>query len=771
MTTRQPLQPLSPPDGHIVNTGYFYSAVHSANGMGAMQQQQTQTQEDADEVASVVSGLSSLENDADDFERLMIQNERDQRRLHEARHGRPHAFRKARTHPRVGLTIDNLEKNNANHARPDAHFGSPPSSNGSARSDPAIHAPASWGRKARSNRNWMRNISRGEEEEENQGQRTPVPTDDSINGHFDSYQQQPYDENAPHRSIEDSPLSHKSGIHGTPQNDRSQEWDLTFELNEASMIASTPYIPRNTRLDDIRQIEIENLEEQTFTDPQPERPPSGSPKQTRRLRASSTKSVNDPTESASASIQTMPQTISPERKLHARTRSWQSIGKSRPVTGTGKENSPVAMYKSVENIVAVENTPDTAVTTTKPSPPVRAPYRREDSQDLLRRLARVSNTPSPARIAPSRPHTAPTQLPENLSQKAMEGPATVLSDKKDATNTESPSAEPVPGLTPGEPQVQAQSIAKQVQMNAPAIPSNPPPEPEAEAEDVDVTPAPIERPILNPKTPVVTGAWIDTPKPQTIRKVDIRSRSPSKSPRKSSPRKSSPRKSNPRERSTLATKTPPQPEPDTEPVVVEPIRPSLPSSALHALVQEAKASSRRSSVDYGDSTINSLEDLITPLPDGTDGEIEEDTLQGIQLPTSLPRNEAERRRQQEAQQLHSMNAKLRAARTSIRHASRGMQRVEERVDHVDVDTVASKVKVVSSGVQHEVTFWSLTKNVFWHEPTRIQRQQTGSVLRYFGGLTPFTIFLICFTTWGLSELLAWYVLASSLLYFSYLSGT
>jgi hypothetical protein len=38
-----------------------------------------------------------------------------------------------------------------------------------------------------------------------------------------------------------------------------------MDLNEALLIASTPYIPRNTALDDIRQREIESLKEQAVT--------------------------------------------------------------------------------------------------------------------------------------------------------------------------------------------------------------------------------------------------------------------------------------------------------------------------------------------------------------------------------------------------------------------------------------------------------------------------------------------------------------------------
>jgi hypothetical protein len=74
-------------------------------------------------------------------------------------------------------------------------------------------------------------------------------------------------------------------------------------------------------------------------------------------------------------------------------------------------------------------------------------------------------------------------------------------------------------------------------------------------------------------------------------------------------------------------------------------------SVLQTLVQEVKTHGRGASTDYGDDTINSLEEMIaTPT-----GEVKEDTLQGLQPPTVTPRNEAERQRQQELLSLHRMS--------------------------------------------------------------------------------------------------------------------
>lgn len=660
-----------------------------------------------------IQDLSSLDAD-DDFERRMIQNARDERRLKEALHSssRVQAFRKARTQPRVGLTLDNLERNNARNdvaLDSNAHvkFQSPPSSSGSARSDPAIHAPPTWGRKSRSNRNWMRTITHEEQAQ------TPPPVDETVNGLYDNHVD---DDHRPRQSIEDSPLSHKS----TPRHDRSAEWDLTFELNEASIIASTPYIPRNTMLDDIRQREVENMKSDMI--PQS---PSEVARQPRLQPATNGTTAAQPAKHDS---------LSPEKTLRNRTNSWQAIGKSHPVTGTGKENSPVAVYKTTTETVSVWEQEAVAGARRAPSRPLR--HRREDSQDLLRRLARASNTPSPARLEAARPQTAPTSQLSSASQ-------TITNDTPPApahTIDNASGEEPIP-MTPTESvpaaqDEQAQQEGAKETSQEPEVPSEGPPE--RDIIDFDATPMPTERPVLDAKTPVVTGAWIDTPGPRTIRKHISIARSPSQSPKKGSPRKN---------RSPGKAKAPAV-EGVLEIPIVEAIRPQLPSSALQALVQEAKAHGRRQSADYGDSTINSLEDLISSPPEL---EGDEDTLQGLQLPTTTPRNETERQRQQELLHLHRMNDRLRAARTSIRDASRGMKRVEDRVEHSED---GEKVTLVSCpcAIDGHQSILQKSKSFFWDAKLKMRRK--GTSWRTLGGLTTLSILLLVLFTWFISEEIA-----------------
>ncbi|KAL5120696.1 hypothetical protein ACEQ8H_001445 [Pleosporales sp. CAS-2024a] len=654
-----------------------------------------------------VQDLSSQDAD-DDFERRMIQSARDERRLHEALHSssRVHAFRKARTQPRVGLTLDNLERNNARiHSAPAADTRvpaqSPPSSSGSARSDPAMRAPPAWGRKSRSNRNWMRTITYDE-----QAPTTPPSADETLQGLHRGHR----DENSrPRPSIQDSPLSHKS----TPRHDRSADWDLTFELNEASIIASTPYIPRNTMLDDIRQRERESA--------RPEAAPESPLHPARRPP-------------------------SPEKRLRTRTHSWQAMGKSQPVTATAKENSAVAVYKTTTETVSVWEQEAAASTRRGPQKSLR--HRNEDSQDLLRRLARASNTPSPGRTDAPRPQTAPaSQLSSSstLTAKDALAASTHTEDtavKKEPTpddvaNGKAPAAEDV-RLQP-EPELEDTVRAPE---EVPTTAGKTDQVPQREPEPVDATPMPTERRILEAKTPVVTGAWVDTPGPGTTRKHINMAPSPSQSPKRTSPQKN---------RSPERPKASARAQVDEAPST-EVARPQLPSSALHALVQEAKRQGRRSSADFGDSTINSLEELMSSLPEPP--EADEDTLQGLPLPTVTPRNDAERQRQQELLHLHRMNDRLRAARTSIRDASRGMKRVEDRVEHNEdmdsADSIILNCPCAASG--HSSPLGSARRALFW-SPT-LKSRRSGTKWRTLGGLTTLSILLLVLLTWYISEEIA-----------------
>lgn len=752
MSARRPLQPLSPLSANVVGAvhyDYTYTSKVGANVDTLFAMDERTRENDTQETGSIVSGLTSIEPE-DDFERLMIQNARDEQRLHDALRGNSiQPFRKARTQPKVGLTLENLERKDAEndrilYANAPMRHASPPSSSGSARSDPAIRPPAEWGRKGRVKRNWLRTVMSDEEQgpgaQEDTIDRlvddaTPKPTNRDM---------EPADEDVPRPSVEDSPLSRKSSLQGTPastrrknlQFERESDSDFTLDFNEASMIASTPYVPRSTVLDDIRQREIESLREQAVTTSRLDRIREYSPEESRPSRPNSSK-IPTPVKTNGSMLPTPALSSSgsrsPNLRLQKRTNSWKTIGKSQVVTGQAGEqleSSPVIVYKNGSE-------PNAQTNITRPG------HRREDSQDLLRRLARVSsNTPSPGNKKSSRPQTAPARQSsdstptldsERVQTIGKDGPRLAEHIGQSVTFETAPD---IPGLHPAQ---------RKVDEEPPITQSRPSTQPQQRV-DIDTTPMPIEPSLLNAKTPVVTGAWVDTPGPRTARQTHEDSTLLSRSPRKASPSKRSPQKAS----VSLPDEQTEQLQPSFDPT-----RPHLPGSALEAIVEEARANHQypRHTDTLGDSTIDSLEDLIAPNPsDPENPDAEEDTLQGLQLPTQPPKNEAERIRQMEVLQLHKMNQRLRHARTSMRDTGRGLNRLEHRIEKVEDNGEGVRVEyrdcpcAVDGG--HQCNPWRNTwagfKHLFYDSknPKR-------------SGLTWLGIATIVFWVWFISENIAW----------------
>lgn len=729
MSSRRPLQPIpaQSAQANVLSTRYarITTTTKAADGTHDMADN---VLDDAQDSGSIVSGLTSLSGD-DEFERLMIQNARDERRLSEALNGRTQAFRKARTHPRVGLTIDNLERNDAQNthafaANARVAVKSPPSSSGSTRSDPPVYAPAAWGRKGRTNLNWMRGIR-----PDQQPQQTPAPPVENMAGQHD---------NGPL-----SPLSHKSfnqDNQGTPRNDVSGDWDLTFDMNEASMLVSTPYVPRNTKLDDIREREIESLREQGVATALLDRIHEKSPEEMRRPRSSAGRSFNT-ISTVNAGAQSQEQG-SPTQRLRKRTNSWQSLNKSQPELG--KENSPITVYrKSVETVGVVERE---VVANAEKQTPRPFSKRSTDSQDLLRRLARVSNTPSPKETKPARPQTNPAPHPHNSLQTAVTETSHTKAEGKEDSVKPMPTEDTAQAST-STPQEQAAREQRQDTPHdgmTPDVPSSAP-----TTEEVDATAVPVEHSVLQPKTPYVMGGWLDTPGPRTARKSAESQRERSQSPKRGTSKSCSPARS-------AALK---EVEQTVEEVAAieqpSPPRPRLPGSALYALVQEARANH-----DYGDDTLHSLEDLMTPR---ADNEPEEDTLQDIPLPTTAPRNEAERLRNAEIEEVNRMNQRARAVQTSIRDSSRGMRRLETTIEQIEVMRTGEKGPVLVRNVNHEFSPWPWFRSFFWDSRLKTSREVQNAPLRVWGGVTLFGILLTLSFIWWASETVAWYVLSLPIL--------
>ncbi|OJD19051.1 hypothetical protein ACJ73_08669 [Blastomyces percursus] len=129
--------------------------------------------------------------------------------------------------------------------------------------------------------------------------------------------------------------------------------------------------------------------------------------------------------------------------------------------------------------------------------------------------------------------------------------------------------------------------------------------------------------LLNVKTPVVTGAWIDTPAPDRIAEPpqdpSLEINSPSAVAAQNHPRNirlaatANSQTENPLEENPPPEKPPPEPQEDARPKpktkrAPSLKRPKLPRSALEAVIEDAKCGN--SGLLLGESTIDSLQELL-----------------------------------------------------------------------------------------------------------------------------------------------------------------
>jgi hypothetical protein len=481
--------------------------------------------------ASNFSDLSSLDG-SDEFGRKLLQHTKDAQRISALTQS--HAFSKAKPLPRAALSLDNLERNNYHNPpshQPDHH---PASLSGSTASDPPLNLPSSWGRKGRPNHAWMRNIH-----DQSQSNIQSSPNIDWADAANDSVYSSAH-VSPPQRRTHN--LSKQAVVE--QHDNHIDQWNPDQDFSAASLLESTPAVPSRSRLtiDQIRQREIRTYEARASSS-------TG-----RQLRQQSTNETQSRT----------------YRDTYAESSSAQA---SRP-TISNKENMPLpprqsarALYKSVENSNSVS-----AIT---PQPA----QRKANSLALLKRLSRTpSASPSPT----SAKDTMPASNPPRQD--------TAWSDRFPKQSTRP--------LFRGDPP-QAPEVVKGPEIlhveqgdssQAPEVVEIPDPAP---LEPLETPARPAERQ-LPAKTPVVMGAWVDTPQV---------ARQSSSSAKSQTDRQAS---------ESLKAIT----EDSHHRSISEP---NLPSSALDAILKDVRDGKRREDDDptLGDSTIASLEDVMAPSADNT----------------------------------------------------------------------------------------------------------------------------------------------------------
>lgn len=793
-------KPVSPTSANIIGLRYTYNTKVGALSDRSMDER-TGTQDDGTRASSdtILSGLTSLENDSDtdEFGRLLIQRAKDEQRIRDALRGGGQPFRKARPCPRIGLTLENLERQEdleRSIGRDDLaaqrEFSSPVSVSSSEISDPPVRPPQGWGRKGRQRNTWMRRILQVDVQDETRepGAETdalyPQRTADARGGGLGSNGWSaaaaadiPVSSTGGNRALEGrhAEASPSAGKRMNTSLDRIREWELSEDLSMGSLLASTPIIPKNRLLDEILQREIESIKEEAIarsqtveiTEVQEDEPPEHHP---------SPSSTRVPRHVQRDDLEAQP--AQKDIALPKRRERGQSKPKSPLAMGDENQapNSPILVYKKSTETVGIIN-PD--IQAKAQATPQRPGHKRLDSQDLLRRLARATSaSPSPKRgfEAAASDQASVRSQPGTLSNSVQELPNIEEQKAPSEGDEERPNDElrtdpiPVENAIPDDNIPPEAGLASEGDVRDPPRidpPSlDPPPLSEPNSTRINTESVPSPQKPADVQTPKVTGAWVNTPAPETSKARFFPHSSSSSSSRSVSPVKSKTAEPLPETERKAPIEEPPKPQ-----------KQALPSSALEAVIDRAKSNHQSQGKEdtLGDSTIDSLEDLIHSSPDDTTNlQLDEDTLMGLRLPAGAPKTAAERDRYQEIQILQTMNTRLKSARTSIRDAGRGIKRVEHQVDvaehHADVVEVNNVPAVTGQCKRCGCSAVSARTSSFsgvWPARKRLFYDKDRNGRMKFTGLGLASLMLL---TWLLSESVLWYVCPQQLYRYPHLTS-
>ncbi len=701
--------------------------------------------------------LEQLEDDStDEFGKLILQHAREQAQFQshassgsaQATHQhrtRKSAFSKARTRPGVferlggggdapedvqacgdvdGLASGGNAKGRKRRRKgfvDDLIRGGSGSGSGSAASDASEPATArgvrDWGRKGRRGNDWLRSI-----ELEDRSNVDVVGGDigDVFSGNRGSSGSNLHpnwdllDTDAPIPTTEESPLSGKGSRQPTPMAlnlernsfDKLRQCEVTDEITFGSIITSTPAVPKvNNALEEIRRREIENVKEMAVTKSQLNRFKEQSPEEVQRkpLKSKSSKQLRKEAHQTQVAGNVNGNV---DGQLGDEHRDGNHSNRPhRPSKPSTEQTSPIKVFKSTQSHSEVNR--DTQAKALLKSP--TSGRRRHDSQDLLRRLARVSSSsPSPAGVSGS--------------GRGVRG----ASDNENGVFHEAENAEGGQSTTPPTEVPVKKRRSPLVRSNLavePALQSALTTSMDKGTNGVQGRGGLQSNLKMNLDEGVVEEKTFMSPKPLTVQAEKI----------------------NQSKHQTTTEKKPnylptPDPDPEAEQFEQHTREPNIedprddvasqqliladerkyPKSALAAILAQAKhrepryldgtteedrdknhvhdddnnddddnlAIADESFPDHlGDSTIQSLEELISPI-DGDElnnsgtfhVDDEDNTLQVLQLPETTPKTRAEKQRYMELLTLKEMNSRLKAARTSIRDASRGIKRVEQQVE-------------------------------------------------------------------------------------------
>ncbi|KAI6806111.1 hypothetical protein KC332_g13930 [Hortaea werneckii] len=664
------------------------------------------------------SNLSALENETDEFGQKLLQYQRDLQRIRHAMAPGQQAFRKARPRQTLGQrlaqhTTQEGEQGGQKHERS--------GSNGSEGSNPPLNVPREWGRRARKDPHWLRRMRDAEDSQLPAMNEARPRTDrkveeDTIIPHVRTENDVALGQNDVMPSIENTPpsmrrhrrLSSPSSMHHMNTTlDTGLETD-DHDFSSASFLASTPAVNRrDRRIDELAKHDVDFIERRGLS----KRTVAHSHQQATTQEAEAVRPVTAPQQGDTTNV--------PRRR--------RSLMANKENVAPGPANS--AQYKGAETIGLANRNAQ------------RPEHRRGDSYGLLKQLARVSSmSPSPGKdkagrdLLEKRPRSQPNVEQEPLSAKSVNSDY-IAGDKPPSIRQKPEHVYPTPEAEPpGEDKDYRHQEARQ-------------------DKDLDVTPAPQKGP-EDAKTPVVTGAWVETPgqrkssqsRPEGKYSAEARAPAPSTEAMDLKGE----------ERQTDGSKR----------TFSEPARAK---SALEDILKEAR---EQADGQFGDTTIRSLENIIDPDLGPSDTGLSLDIEKMAQEVTAAvnaeqqPMSQAEKDRRQETLAIEAMNKHLRAARTSIKDANKGLRWVENRFENAqDRPSTSAEPSTATSSApklgKHGLTTCKVCGGTYYGSVWRALWIEFRSCFYTFPTPNSWTI---QFTWLGLLSLslLIWYAIESAL---------
>lgn len=546
------------------------------------------------------------------------------------------------------------------------------------------NVPPQWGRKSRPAKDWLNRINT-----KSGGLAGDTLKDNSVDslvpeksGHDEAVDGWVMTGVQGLKSEEDQPSqrgglqpNHASSTEGRKQSlERVDEWELNeddFTGRSLQVSDSPPIRVRNAALDPIIEREIDSLAKRAVTTNRlgEIRVKTSEENLGRKLQVQSAEDLSP------GSIESDRETLRRKRsslkfplKPFIENRSYSSM--SGAVLGSGGDpipDSPITVYRSNSNFSNSENVPSGINTDEEKVSYHRSSHGRADSRDLLRELARATSQTSTPTTTTSTRTTTPTKEGEEVDVR----PETARKDKGVAFADEPKlEVEAIAALQPAE--------VKDKNKNLDILPSveniriqNPIQQMARHSKSFEDLKASQEKPLeqtprqlrstTDLKTPVVTGAWIDTPlptsdhRPLLQRPNDLEEKNLDieiVDPREKDDTTHLIRKLNPNILSPRSKSQPQKPLSDMSPL--------LPKSALESIINAAKSKSQSTSLgapksakkSHSDSdedptlqlseeTIQSLEKMLahndgdtTPLANSPD----ETTTQTLPSPPPSPRD-------------------------------------------------------------------------------------------------------------------------------------